>query len=259
MKKQNFKNRLLFGAFLVSLAVGFSKVNKEAQLSNIQVKALEMDMLDNGGNLNKKEGKTYSNEEPFVKNNKKISKLNKALAEETVKITSLLNKMKSNEEIADEVILGFWGSGDERVTKLKEAGYDYDKVQAIVHEKIPKPEPIKESQTETSYSSYSDNHNGGDARTAFEQIVYEKGLTQSEIDGWSYIISKESAWNVCATNPSSGAYGLPQSLPGSKMSSHGSDWRSNPRTQLLWMYDYMITRYGSIQGAVNFWNANHWY
>ena len=98
-----------------------------------------------------------------------------------------------------------------------------------------------------------------DAREAFNYIVMEKGLTASEIEGWSYIIDRESGWNVTIANPYSGAYGLPQALPGNKMASHGADWETNPYTQLSWMYDYMVNRYGSIQGAVDFWNANHWY
>lgn len=98
-----------------------------------------------------------------------------------------------------------------------------------------------------------------DPYTAFSVITSEKGLSQYEIDGWSMIINRESGWNHTISNPSSGAYGLPQALPASKMASHGADWATNPYTQLAWMYDYMVGRYGSIQGAVDFWNANHWY
>lgn len=98
------------------------------------------------------------------------------------------------------------------------------------------------------------------SREAFNHIVVEKGLTQYEINGWASIIQRESGWNTTVWNAAgSGAYGLPQALPGNKMASHGDDWQTNPYTQLSWMYDYMVNRYGSIQGAVNFWNANHWY
>lgn len=73
------------------------------------------------------------------------------------------------------------------------------------------------------------------------------------------LINKESSWNVQATNPSSGAYGLPQALPGSKMASHGSDWQSNPATQLRWMKTYVDSRYGGICGAWNHSQKNNWY
>ena len=99
----------------------------------------------------------------------------------------------------------------------------------------------------------------GDARAAFEQIVVDYGIGASEKAMWEYIINRESGFNHYATNASSGAYGLPQSLPGSKMASAGADWQTNPYTQLKWMYGYMTSRYGSIAGAYNFWQANHWY
>ena len=98
-----------------------------------------------------------------------------------------------------------------------------------------------------------------DARSAFEQIVADYGISASEKAMWEYIINRESGFNHYATNASSGAYGLPQSLPGSKMASAGADWQTNPYTQLKWMYGYMTSRYGSIAGAYNFWQANHWY
>lgn len=73
------------------------------------------------------------------------------------------------------------------------------------------------------------------------------------------IISNESGWDVFATNPSSGAYGLGQALPPEKMATHGVDWRFNPITQLRWTYDYMIARYGGPDQAWAFWRAHHWY
>lgn len=69
----------------------------------------------------------------------------------------------------------------------------------------------------------------------------------------------EAGWNVSATNPSSGAYGLPQSLPASKMSSAGSDWKTNGDTQLVWMMDYIKGRYGSPDKAWSFHQKNNWY
>ncbi|MFD7257919.1 transglycosylase SLT domain-containing protein [Streptomyces sp. NPDC059874] len=73
------------------------------------------------------------------------------------------------------------------------------------------------------------------------------------------IISHESGWDYTATNASSGAYGLVQALPASKMASAGADWKTNPATQIKWGLDYMNERYGSPVEAWNFWSANHWY
>ncbi|MFE9770512.1 transglycosylase SLT domain-containing protein [Streptomyces sp. NPDC005931] len=76
---------------------------------------------------------------------------------------------------------------------------------------------------------------------------------------FSKIVQHESNWDVNATNASSGAYGLVQALPASKMASAGADWRTNPATQIEWGLDYMKDRYGSPCGAWNFWQSNGWY
>ncbi|MDJ1137726.1 transglycosylase SLT domain-containing protein [Streptomyces iconiensis] len=76
---------------------------------------------------------------------------------------------------------------------------------------------------------------------------------------FSQIVERESGWNVIAQNPSSGAYGLVQALPGSKMASAGSDWRSNPATQIKWGLSYMNETYGSPCGAWSFWQSHNAY
>ncbi|MFF5160001.1 transglycosylase SLT domain-containing protein [Streptomyces sp. NPDC000348] len=81
----------------------------------------------------------------------------------------------------------------------------------------------------------------------------------AEFQCFSKIVQHESGWNPTATNASSGAYGLVQALPASKMASAGSDWRTNPATQIEWGLDYMKDRYGSACGAWSFWQANNWY
>ncbi|WP_216892086.1 transglycosylase SLT domain-containing protein [Nocardia alni] len=73
------------------------------------------------------------------------------------------------------------------------------------------------------------------------------------------IVTRESGWNIFATNPVSGAYGIGQALPPEKMATHGPDWRFNPMTQIRWTYDYMNERYGSPDRAWQFWQAHHWY
>ncbi len=73
------------------------------------------------------------------------------------------------------------------------------------------------------------------------------------------VITHESSWNPFAVNPVSGAYGLGQALPASKMFTHGLDWPYNPATQIRWAYDYMCQHYGSPDGAWAFWQGHHWY
>ncbi|MEV7177242.1 transglycosylase SLT domain-containing protein [Kitasatospora sp. NPDC093679] len=76
---------------------------------------------------------------------------------------------------------------------------------------------------------------------------------------FSEIVKRESGWDYTATNASSGAYGLVQALPGSKMASVADDWRTNPATQIKWGLNYMNSRYGSPCGAWSFWQSHHWY
>ncbi|MFE9681421.1 transglycosylase SLT domain-containing protein [Streptomyces sp. NPDC002701] len=81
----------------------------------------------------------------------------------------------------------------------------------------------------------------------------------AQYTAFAKIVEHESGWDVDATNASSGAYGLVQALPGSKMASAGSDWKTNPKTQIKWGLDYMNSRYGSPVGAWSFWQSNGWY
>lgn len=87
-------------------------------------------------------------------------------------------------------------------------------------------------------------------------LMKEAGINESDYEYVNYIVEHESNWRVDATNASSGAYGLPQSLPGNKMASAGDDWRTNPVTQLKWANQYAKDRYGSWQKAYEFWLAN---
>ncbi len=71
--------------------------------------------------------------------------------------------------------------------------------------------------------------------------------------------TRESSWRADAYNASSGAYGIPQSLPGSKMASAGADWRTNAATQIEWGLSYIAGRYGTPCGAWAHSEAYNWY
>ncbi|MFJ6717454.1 MULTISPECIES: transglycosylase SLT domain-containing protein [unclassified Streptomyces] len=94
-----------------------------------------------------------------------------------------------------------------------------------------------------------------DAKAIARQMIKDP----AQFAAFNQIVSRESGWDHTATNSSSGAYGLVQALPASKMASAGSDWKTNPATQIKWGLDYMNSRYGSPVGAWNFWQSHHWY
>ena len=101
--------------------------------------------------------------------------------------------------------------------------------------------------------------NSAGAFTGTPQQIAAQIVPSGQLQCFKNIVERESTWKVTATNPSSGAYGLVQALPGSKMASAGADWRTNPATQIKWGLNYMNSRYGSPCGAWSFWQSHHWY
>lgn len=87
----------------------------------------------------------------------------------------------------------------------------------------------------------------------------QAGVSETDLSDALTLIYHESGCRTGATNTSSGAYGIPQALPGSKMASVGSDWETNPVTQIKWMAKYVTGRYGGWSQAMSFWWAHHWY
>ncbi|MEU6254064.1 transglycosylase SLT domain-containing protein [Streptomyces sp. NPDC047043] len=98
-----------------------------------------------------------------------------------------------------------------------------------------------------------------DSAASAQAIAHKMIPSAAQYNAFSNIVEHESGWNVTATNASSGAYGLVQALPGSKMATAGSDWKTNAKTQIKWGLDYMNSRYGSPSAAWAFWQANGWY
>lgn len=95
--------------------------------------------------------------------------------------------------------------------------------------------------------------------TSKTELMAAAGIPESEYSHVDYIVSKESSWNHLAVNKSSGATGLCQSLPASKMATEGSDYLTNPITQLKWCHKYAHQRYGSWYSAFAFWRSNNWW
>ncbi|GLJ60683.1 hypothetical protein GCM10017576_08120 [Microbacterium barkeri] len=94
------------------------------------------------------------------------------------------------------------------------------------------------------------------ARTmAAEQYGWGDGEFSCLVSLWN----KESGWSYTATNPSSGAYGIPQSLPGDKMATAGADWQTNASTQIAWGLEYIAAAYGTPCSAWGHSQATDWY
>ncbi|WP_026119872.1 aggregation-promoting factor C-terminal-like domain-containing protein [Nocardiopsis ganjiahuensis] len=133
-----------------------------------------------------------------------------------------------------------------------------------IAEPEPEPEPEEEPAAESSGGSGGSSAPApvpaGSAKEIALQMVLDEGWDADQFHGClEPLWEKESNWNHTAQNPSSGAYGIPQSLPGDKMASHGSDWQTNPATQISWGLSYIKDRYGNPCGAWSHSQANNWY
>lgn len=95
----------------------------------------------------------------------------------------------------------------------------------------------------------------GSPRAIARKMLPRFGFASSQFGCLDRLWERESSWNPRAANPS-GAYGIPQALPGSKMSSAGSDWETNPATQIEWGLGYIKDRYSTPCGAWSHFQAN---
>ncbi len=99
----------------------------------------------------------------------------------------------------------------------------------------------------------------GSAKAIALGLVEARGWSVDQYNCLVSLWNKESGWNTFANNASSGAYGIPQALPGSKMASAGADWATNPATQIAWGLGYIQGRYGDPCGAWGFSQRVGWY
>ena len=99
----------------------------------------------------------------------------------------------------------------------------------------------------------------GTAQAIAYGMVLARGWGEAEFNCLVALWNRESHWNVSAHNASSGAYGIPQALPGSKMATAGADWATNPATQITWGLGYIAGRYGTPCGAWGHSESVGWY
>ena len=100
-----------------------------------------------------------------------------------------------------------------------------------------------------------------DPKAAAQMLLPEYGFSQAQWPCLNQLWIGESDWRWWVANPSSGAYGIPQSLPASKMATEGADWKTNPVTQIRWGLKYIKSSYGTPCNALSVWESRspHWY
>ena len=119
----------------------------------------------------------------------------------------------------------------------------------------PAPAPARAQAAAAPSGSYS----GADPRSIGRSMAAARGWGGAQFSCLDRLWTKESNWNPNAQNRSSGAYGIPQALPGSKMGTVAADWRTNPATQIAWGLNYIGGRYGTPCAAWAHSQAVNWY
>ncbi|MGP3688201.1 transglycosylase SLT domain-containing protein [Streptomyces sp. IBSNAI002] len=146
-----------------------------------------------------------------------------------------------------------------RLQAAEDAKSKKAEAQKAADEKAKKEREAKEVASRSAARDAGDFAVQSSYTVAQVKAIAQQMVPAGQFQCFSNIINQESTWNYLAVNKSSGAYGLVQALPGSKMASAGADWRTNPATQIKWGLNYMEDRYGSPCGAWSFHQANGWY
>lgn len=157
--------------------------------------------------------------------------------DEKLVVDTLVSDQVTSQPVKEVILVGT-ADPDELGKKLRARG----KVTDAAGNRLPTP-----------------NYSGADPRALARPLVSARGWGDDQYQCLLVLWERESNWNPHAQNPSSGAYGIPQSLPGTKMASAGADWQTNPVTQITWGLGYIQNRYGTPCGALGHSNRVGWY
>ena len=141
-----------------------------------------------------------------------------------------IEKIKISEEIIEEPV--------NKIVQVKSV---------VVSSRSETPARVATSGSVAEYQAYA------------KQRVYEYGWSDADFNALVNLWNRESGWQVTNKNRSSGAYGIPQALPASKMASAGSDYLTNYKTQINWGLSYIKSRYGSPSNAWSAFKSKGWY
>lgn len=166
----------------------------------------------------------------------------------------VIKEAVSIEQLVLDVESGKAGNGKARKEYL---GEYYDEVQLIIDEKYKK----KETSKNTSLGNTQRATTGSKAeyQAYAYDLVIAMGWSEDDFQALVNLWERESGWNPDSHNKSSGAHGIPQSLPASKMAAYGDDYYWNAETQIQWGINYILNRYGTPTAAWKHFCAKNWY
>lgn len=149
----------------------------------------------------------------------------------------------------------------ERDANTAEALHDEVKAErgAAVERATRAAERVALEQAAAAAAEAAERLANADPRGLGQSMAAERGWSDGQWSCLDSLWQRESNWDPTARNPSSGAFGIPQSLPGSKMATAGSDWETNPATQIAWGLGYIADRYGIPCAAWGHSQSVGWY
>lgn len=131
--------------------------------------------------------------------------------------------------------------------------------EVVIQEPVNKVIQVVVRTISSRYSAPAVSGSVADYQAYARQRCSAYGWSENDYLALVTLWNRESGWNPSAKNRYSGAYGIPQALPGSKMSSSGSDWATNYQTQINWGLNYIKGRYGNPSAALAHSNSRGWY
>lgn len=177
--------------------------------------------------------------------------------EETIEHGSVETKNYSALEGTKKVVTeGSEGTALISYTVTLKDGVEVDRQEDM---RVVVAEPVDEVVSVGAMTIPKSSNSGANRALGKEMAAAKYGWTGSEWECLNTLWTRESNWRHNASNPTTGAHGIPQALPGSKMGSHGADWATNPATQISWGLSYVKNRYGTPCGAWSFFLQRNWY
>ncbi|MGO3722445.1 phospholipase [Microbacterium gubbeenense] len=185
-------------------------------------------------------------------------------------LAGYVDYLEGYESMPDEVAVDAAEKTEAEVASVTDDMTAYEDEQAALEKEKAEQKAREKQQAEEAAAAEAEAAAAAEAQAAANTVEGAKASARDimmSTYGWGddqfacldSLWTKESGWNYQASNPSSGAYGIPQSLPGSKMATVADDWETNATTQVTWGLDYISRAYGVPCSAWGHSQAVNWY
>lgn len=215
------------------------------------------------GEENNKSAESYFSEEEILQSYTSIVEKIVTVQEE-IPFETITKDVSNDSEATQDRVVQAGSNGIKEITyRIKyQNGEEIEKEvisENIIKEPVDKIVEVRTKAVTSRGNTSRLSGTAGDAQAYAQQRCADYGWSDSDFECLVALWNKESGWNMYASNRYSGAYGIPQALPASKMSSAGSDYLTNYQTQVNWGLSYIKGRYGSPSAAWSHSQRTGWY